>query len=335
MSIDPRKLPRVYNDAHATLVPNSPLKDMQVDLDPGDASAGRLENGGTIPVAQTTSPIDSDELTAALDADSRTWLRSLIADLDTGTSGRGRDLRRLLGLLGPTAAQMRRLGDVLAARRHALARVVHNLGAITAAVAGHDAQLDAVVSAGDRTLHALAVQDVALRDAVTRLPSTLQVATATLTDLTGFSGQLGPTARALLPTARRLPQVLRDTQTLFQGAALLPLKQTPAFVAAVLPLARLIAPTTHDIGAQLPSLIRSFDVLSYVSNEIAYDSGPHPGFLYWLAWAAHDLNSFVSTQDADGGLWRLLTLFSCSNVQQNPLAGALAGILAVNQSTCP
>src|SRR5436305_7416499 len=42
MEIDPSKLKLLYANAHADLVPNTPLKDMQVNISPGTASAGRL-----------------------------------------------------------------------------------------------------------------------------------------------------------------------------------------------------------------------------------------------------------------------------------------------------
>jgi phospholipid/cholesterol/gamma-HCH transport system substrate-binding protein len=66
MEIDPHKLPRLYRDAQANLVPNTPLKDMQVNIAPGSPGAGALPHEGTIPASQTTSPIDSDELLAQL-----------------------------------------------------------------------------------------------------------------------------------------------------------------------------------------------------------------------------------------------------------------------------
>ena len=44
MEIDPGKLTRVYNDAHAMLVPNTPLKDMQIDIAPG-TRVGRRAQG--------------------------------------------------------------------------------------------------------------------------------------------------------------------------------------------------------------------------------------------------------------------------------------------------
>jgi phospholipid/cholesterol/gamma-HCH transport system substrate-binding protein len=79
MQIDPSQLPRLYRDAHADLVPKTPLKDMEVDIWPGHRSAGVLPRGATIPVSQTITPVDSDELLGALDGDTRTWLESLLS----------------------------------------------------------------------------------------------------------------------------------------------------------------------------------------------------------------------------------------------------------------
>jgi phospholipid/cholesterol/gamma-HCH transport system substrate-binding protein len=325
MSIDPAKIKQLYRNAHADLVPNTPLKDMQVNITPGTAAAGVLPNRGTIPVAQTTSPTDADELLGALDTDTRTWFTSLITDLDRGTSGRGADVRALLNNLGPTSAQIRELGDLLAGRRHELAQVVHNLGVLTKAASQKDVQIQAVVRAGAATVHALASQDVALRDAIVRLPGTLATTRTTLTDVTGLANALGPTATALLPTARKLPSTLQDTQTLFQGAALLPLKEIPPFVRAVVPLAGQLPPLTRALGAVIPSLVASFKVLAYTTNEIAYNpGGKNQGFLYWLAWAAHNFDSVMSTGDAHGAVVRSLALTTCAG-----LRGSVAGPLLI------
>jgi phospholipid/cholesterol/gamma-HCH transport system substrate-binding protein len=317
MQIDPTKLPGhdIYRNASATLFPNTPLKDMEINIDPGTARAGRLRAGGTIPVGQTTIPTDSDELTAALDTDTRTWLTSLITDLHQGVNGRGGDIKRLLRDLGPTSAQLREIGDLLAARRQELAQIVHNLGTLTKAVAAKDGQLQTVVRAGSQTVQALASQDRSLRTSIERLPATLQTTRRTLADLIPFSNALGPTAGALIPTARRLPTTLRDSRTLFQSAALLPLNKIPPFVHVVLPLARQLQPTVANLNQIVPPLESSFRVLGAVTNEIAYVPGHgNPGFLYWLAWFVHNGDSFLSTHDANGGGWRLLDSLSCTEL---------------------
>ena len=42
MAIDPKKMPHLYGGAHADLVPNTPLMDMEVNITPGDRQRGVL-----------------------------------------------------------------------------------------------------------------------------------------------------------------------------------------------------------------------------------------------------------------------------------------------------
>ena len=164
MEIDPSKMKQLFANASADLVPNTPLKDMQVNIAPGNPSAGVLRHGATIPVSQTTTPVDSDDLLDSLDADTRTWFTSLVTELNNGTTGRAQDIKALLQNLGPTSQQLRQIGDLLAARRVALSDIVHNLGVLSKATSEKDSQLQTAVRAGDLTINALASQNVALRD---------------------------------------------------------------------------------------------------------------------------------------------------------------------------
>src|SRR5919205_93185 len=158
MQIKPGKLKHVYTNAHATMVPNTPVKDLVVEVAPGGPPARVLREGGTIPVARTTPQIESDELTAALDTDTRQYFRALIGGLGVGTRGREKDIREFLKNLGPTAEQLRPLGDALVARRVALRRLVHNLGILAKAAGSKDKQLAEVVVSANRTFGALAGQ---------------------------------------------------------------------------------------------------------------------------------------------------------------------------------
>lgn len=331
MEIDPAKVPNLYRDAHAVLLPNTPLKDMEVDIAPGSPSAGRLRSGDTISVGQTLSPIDSDELLSALDTDTRTWLASLLTSLGEGTAGRGPDIRALLRALGPTAAQAREISGLLADRRAELAAIVHNFARITHAVNARDGQLRTAVVAGDQVISALGSQNAALRQSVTRLPGTLGAARRTLADLTPFAQALGPTAAALVPSARSLPATLRNSRTLFQGAALLPLQEIGPFVKASAPLSRALTPLAADLRIEVPDLIKAFKVLAYSTNELAYNpGGRNPGFLYWLAWFAHNSASFISTSDANGPVWRMLLLTSCRGLKTLPIGSVLEQLVGTN-----
>ena len=134
----------------------------------------RTADGRTIPVSQTTSPTDSDELLDALDTDTRTWFTSLITDLNKGTQGRGSDIRKLLTNLGPTSQQLRQIGDLLAARRTELS---DDRPQPRRADPGGSGQGLAAASKScrraTRPCRRSRRQDVALRSAITKLPGTL------------------------------------------------------------------------------------------------------------------------------------------------------------------
>jgi phospholipid/cholesterol/gamma-HCH transport system substrate-binding protein len=331
MQIDPSQLPAIYRDAHADLVPRTPLKDMEVDIWPGERSSGRLPSGATIPIAQTISPVDSDEVLSALDGDTRTWLDSLLTSLGQATAGRAGDMRALLRAVGPTAGQLRQVGDLLAARHNELAQLTHNLGLLTQAASSKDAQIGQVIRASQGTVSALATQNVALRRAVMLLPGTLSRTRTTLGDLTTFSRALGPASTALRPVVRSLPSTLRRSQTLFRGAALLPLRQIRPFVQAALPLAQKLPPLAADLKIEVPDLIAAFKVLAYSANELAYNpAGKNPGFLYWLAWFAHNSDSFISSSDANGPVWRSVLLASCGTLKSLSVGPVLEQILGTN-----
>jgi phospholipid/cholesterol/gamma-HCH transport system substrate-binding protein len=330
MQIDPsRGVPHLFCDAHASLVPNTPLKDMQVDINPGTPGPCILPHGATIPVAQTTSPIDSDELLDSLDADTRTWFTSLITELNNGTQGRGKDIRALLMNLGPTAAQLHTVTHLLAVRRVKLALLVHNLGQLTQATANTDGQLTQFVRAGNTTVQALASQSAALQSAIHQLPTTLSLTQTTLSDLTTFSNQLAPTATGLIPVVKALPNTLNDAKYLVQGAALIPASKIQAFENAVLPLAKLLPSTQSALNQSVPNLTSTFKILTYVTNELAYKpSSTNPGFLYWLGWFAHNVDSFLATSDGNGPAWSTEILTSCQSLNGSsfgPLLKLLLG----------
>ena len=334
--IDPGELPHVYRDARAALVPNTPLKDMRIDLAPGSAKAGMLPAGAVIPSSRTKTPIDFDEFLAALDADTRTYLSSLVADIGVGTKGRGRDLRALLRSLGPTAAQLRQITGLVAARRHDLQQVVHRLAVVTEAAGNHNRELAALVPAANRTLGALAGQDQALSASVQRLPGVLNLTSGVLGRSRRLTRALRPTRRALLPTAQRLPSTLRDTRAVFQGGTLLPLRELRRFIAAAQPLTPLIPPTVTDMSAQIPPLSDAFRALNHTTNEMAWNpGGANPGFLYWLAWFAHNADSAFSTGDANGSVIRGLVMGSCASLAQSGQVGQIAQQILGSGSGCP
>jgi phospholipid/cholesterol/gamma-HCH transport system substrate-binding protein len=334
--MNPGELPRVYEGATAALVPNTPLKDMQVRLDPGERASRPLPDGATIPLRATTSPIDADELLRALDRDTRDWTQSLIADLGVGTRGRKADLRALLRNLGPTAAQMRAITSLLADRRHKLPALVHDLRVVTEATADGDHHLRRTVDAGNATLAAIAANDEPLKQALEELPPTLAAARSTLERTPPFAESLRRSLAALDPTLEALPRTLRESPGALRGLMPLPIGPFSDFIDAVAPLARSVRPASRDLVAGTPALEKAFAALARTTDALAYQAGPDSqSYLFWMAWFAHNLNSVFSTQDAHGAVLRGYVLFSCASSGASPeLAGLLETALGP-QGSCP
>jgi virulence factor Mce-like protein len=332
MQIIRSKLPQVYANASAVLRPITPLMDMEIELRPGSPPAHPLPAGAAIDVGQTTAPVPLSDLLASLDSDTRDFLGSLIASFGEGTRGRALDIRRTLADLGPTAADAEQITRSLAARRTALARLVHNLAIVTHA-ASRDRELASVVDAGDATVRALAQQDQPLRSALAQLPGTLSASRSALVDLEPFAQRLGPTLSALAPAVARLPRTFSALAP-FAGAGTRALsRDIDPFIAAAQPLARVLRPTVANLYAETPYLSGSFQVLEYLANELAYNprQGDNQGFLFWLSWFVHNFNSVVSSGDANGGIGRAAPLATCYGLQGITVVQNLLGVAGL----CP
>ena len=335
LEIDPAELPRVYSNARVMLVPNTPLKDMQVEISPGGPPADPLPDGGTLPISQTTPPIDSDELTATLDADTRDYFELLLSGFDQGTQGRGNDLHELFLALGPTMHQARELGAVIASRRRELRRLVHSLSGLAQVTGGRHDQLVDLIQGADRTLGAVGSQDAALRSALAQLPGTLAKTRSVIDNATGFTDQLPSTLNRLMPFARQLPGAMRAARPLVTDSERLVRTQLRPFTKEAQPLAREIIPATRQLSDSTPYLTRAFQVLAYVTNELAYNPpGDDEGYLFWLAWVAHNTASLFSTEDAHGAVARGFLMVGCDTLRIDPTVTALFDALIGRSLGC-
>jgi hypothetical protein len=107
------------------------------------------------------------------------------------------------------------------------------------------------------------------------------------------------------------------------------------FARKILPVVNRLAPATKGAGETFPNLAVSFSVLNEFFNELAYNPGPsRGGFLFFLDWGNHNLNSILSTSDAHGVLGRTLVYFNCEVLPilsaigtVNPTVNLIIGLL--------
>jgi phospholipid/cholesterol/gamma-HCH transport system substrate-binding protein len=313
MEIDRDRLAEVHADARILVRPKTGLQDMALQLDPGSPDERPLRDGEILPVAATRPNVNLDEVLAGLDADARAYLQILLSAGGRGTAGRGEDLRAILRAGAPAVERTRRVARTLAARQRELRRLVHGLRVLSGAAAEKDDDLARLVDAGNATLQTVAEHDEELKSTLDRLPGTLEAARGTLTAARPFARRLGPALGALRPAVRDLAGALPRVDPLLRDARPAAAR-IRGLIPAALPIAADLGPTLDDLAAVTPHLKRTFDVLTYVVNELGHNpDGAEEGYLFWLTWFAHNADSILSIDDAQGVAWRGALLLSCSS----------------------
>jgi phospholipid/cholesterol/gamma-HCH transport system substrate-binding protein len=340
-----KKYAPVYRDATLLLRPKTPLKDMIVELDPGNRSAGAYKSGDTIPIWRTRPDVDFDEILSALDGDSRSYLMVLLTAGGQAFSepGAPADLREAFKRFEPTSRDLDRITTLLAERRRNITHVVHDLRLLTGALGNKDTQLAQLVDSSNATFRALADQAQNLRGALQELPATLQQADTTLPKVTTLADQLGPALQSLRPTARELAPALRETRPFLRLT-------TPIIRDELRPFARGAQPAVHDLFTTArrlvpitPRLTRTLTVVNALLNTLAYNPpGSEEGYLFWASWLNHAGASIFSTQDANGPIRRGQVIASCSSLAllesvaaTTPQIQVLFDLLGAPASTSP
>ena len=338
MDIDHEFLP-VYEDATLLLRPKTGLKDMFLELDPGTQEAGEYEEGDTIPVANTAPDVNLDEVLAALDTDTRAYLRLLLVGAGEGLQGRGKDLGQVLKSLGPLNRDLARLNSQVAKRKENLARFIHNFNILTERVGGQGDQIAAFIESSNSALSAIASEDLDVRRATGLLGPTLRETRIALTETNELAEVLGPALNSLRPFARKLKPVndslgrLARTTTGDLKHRIRPfVRSARAPVRNLRPAAKRLSNATPRLTVVGKKLNKLFNMAAYNPNgaEPAGTPGRDEGYLYWIGWLGHVGNSTFAQGDAHG-IYRHIYLTAtpeaaCSILGSTPLAPVITGL---------
>jgi len=315
----------VYRDASMLLRPKTGLKDMIIELSPGNPTSGRLKSGGTVPIQNTLPDINPDEILASLDGDTRAYLRLLLAGGAQGLHNNQAQLASVFKRFEPTARDVAKITTLLSQRQANLRRVIHNFQLLSTELSTRDASISAFIVSNNAVFQHLANQDANLQATLQLLPPTLVQANSALSKTGRLANALGPSLQALRPAARALGPALVQTRPFLKQTTPIIKNQLRPFTVASIPTIRKLKPAAQDLAALTPNLVTTFKVLNYALNELAYNppGARDEGFLFWTAWANHLGASVFATQDAHGPIRHGLVEITCSasQVLQQVIAG--------------
>jgi phospholipid/cholesterol/gamma-HCH transport system substrate-binding protein len=352
MDIDRKFLP-VYRDATILLRPKTGLKDMFLELNPGtnydpNSREDEFQNGDTIPLANTAPDTNVDEILAALDTDTRAYLRLLLTQGGQGLNGRGQDLGKLLGSLGPINRGLARLNTEVAKRKENLRRLIHNMNLLFGTVGEDGEGIRQLVTASNQALGAIAREQPDVERTVSLLGPTLRTTRVALEKTNELATELGPTLSRLRPFARKLKPI-NDTLANLAKTTYDPVKdEIRPFVRNAREPVRNLRPAAQNLVNATPRLTVVGQKLNKLFNMAAYNpngqegpgtAGRDEGYLYWLGWLAHVGNSTFSSQDAHGVYRHIYLILTCGTAESllasSDLAPIVTGLgLLFDNGTC-
>lgn len=330
LELDPKYDKLIHTDATALLRPKTGVKDMFLEVDPGSANTPPMKENSVIAVQNTAPDIDPDEVLSALDTDTRSYLKLLIAGAGKGLKGHGDDLEAVLKRFLPLHRDLAKVTTAVASRRRNLARLIHNYGDLTSELAKNDQDLTRLVTASNDVLGTFAEQDQNISSFVSKLPGTLQAATVALPKVESLGRELGPSLESLRPAVRALDKTNKQVLPFVKEAEPQLRKQIRPFVRTARPYVRDLRPAAANLNAATPDLTSSFEELNRFFNMASYnpngrekltgdltkDLNRDEGYLYWAGWVANTTTSIFSTSDASGPFRRSVLILTCDTALQ-------------------
>jgi virulence factor Mce-like protein len=256
--LDDEALP-LHDDATAAVRPRTFLEgNYFIDLRPGSPTARDLQDGQTIPVAQTAVPTSADQVLDTLDEPTRAEIKSSFDEFRDAIRG---GVPAKFNAAAPHLAPALRdtsltLEGLAGTRRNDLAGVIRSSARVARAIASAKPELDSLIGSLARVLGTLADHDREVSASLSRLPRVLAVARPALSTLNSALPQARALIDALRPALREAPPTLAVARpALEQANALLAPEELPALV-------RTGRPAIASLAGVTPDLERDFGLLS-------------------------------------------------------------------------
>jgi len=313
MQVDPDFAPLIHPDASALLRPRTGLQDMTIELDAG-SEPGEVPEGFTIPLANSEPNVNTDQILASLDGDTRAYLRLLLAGgaEALGTTAKSQGFANVLRRFYPTTRDIAKINGEVAKRRQNLRRVITNFKLIAEELAKSDTNLTGFVESQSKVFGAFAQSQDDLRATLRALPGALRETRGALDASATLSAELKPALTDLIPQAKALGPALRATRPFFR-------KTTPSLRDQIRPFTREVSDVVGDIKRASKPLEQSskqlgggLTELNYLTNALAFNpSGNAESYLFYLSWLNHNTNAAFLTQDGLGPIRRSLLMYTC------------------------
>jgi phospholipid/cholesterol/gamma-HCH transport system substrate-binding protein len=230
MEIESRGLP-IHADATAKIRPRIFLEgNWFVDLQPGSPSAKTLPSGSTLPITQTSDPVQLDQVLDALNTETRTNLQNFLIGYGDGLTRKpnaeedaeqdpivrgvsGAEAVNKAYARGPAALRATAVLNqaITGTEQHDLSKLVASIDKVTSALNVHEQALGELFVNFNTFFSEFAAQSGPLRTTVSELPSSLTSIDRGLANLQASFAPTQEFAHAIVPGVRATPATVAAT----------------------------------------------------------------------------------------------------------------------------
>jgi ABC-type transporter Mla subunit MlaD len=289
MEIESKGLP-IHSDATLKIRPRIFLEgNWFVELQPGSPSANTLSSGATIPITQTSDPVQLDQVLDALNTDTRSNLQTFLIEYGDALTRkpnaaenaeqdpdvRGLNAAQALAKAyhrGPpslrgTAVINQAIGGT---EPHDLSKLVAGIGKVTAGLNVHEQQLGELIGNFNTFFSEFAAQSAPLRATVAELPSSLLSIDRGLAALNASFPPTRTFARDILPGVRATnPTVAAALPWIAQVQASL----TPTELGGVAKGLSAATPSLASLEAEQVPLFQQTELFNKCLTKVLYPAG--------------------------------------------------------------
>ena len=181
-----------------------------VSISPGPNSSPALENGATLGLGSTTTPVDIDQFFNTFPPGVRKGLADFIQGQAKIFEYQGNSGQTAYKYLGPGLNRAGAFFDELSADQQILEKFVISTSKLSTAVSQRGTQLSDAVSHANKAFEAIASQNVALDQSLQEFPPVLRQSNTTFVNLRAALDDLEPLVNTAKPATKNLAPFLAE-----------------------------------------------------------------------------------------------------------------------------
>ena len=181
-----------------------------LSISPGPNSSPALDEGATLGLSSTTTPVDIDQLFNSFPPKVREGLQNFIKGNAQIYAGRGKEANESYKYFGTALNRAANFASELNSDEQLLSRFLVSSSKLTSAVAGRGSQLSSAIDNATTAFNSINTQNVALDESLQELPPVLRQSNTTFVNLRAALDDVEPLINTAKPATKNLAPFLAE-----------------------------------------------------------------------------------------------------------------------------